>query len=71
MCFVTDSFDTEIFQRAISYQNGGHLILYPVIDYFVCRVNRFRVTIDFLRDGSACSIFCKTLPFSGLNGGHV
>ena len=27
--------------------------------------------IDFLRDGSACPVFCKTIPFSGLNGGHV
>ena len=27
--------------------------------------------IDSLRDGSACPVFCKTLPFSGLNGGHV
>ena len=40
-------------------------------DHFVCRVNRFRVMIDFLRDGSASPVFCKTLPFSGLNGGHV
>ena len=40
-------------------------------DYFLCRVNRFRVMIDFLRDGSACPVFCKTLPFTGLNGGHV
>ena len=40
-------------------------------DYFVCRVNRFRVTIDFLKDDSACPVFCKTLPFSCLNGGHV
>ena len=40
-------------------------------DYFVCRVIRFRVIIDFLRDGSACEVFCKTLPSSGLNGGHV
>ena len=29
------------------------------------------VMIDFLRDGSACLVFCETLPFSGLNGGHV
>ena len=40
-------------------------------DYFVCRVNRFRVMTDFLRDSSACPVFCKTLPFSGLNRGHV
>ena len=25
--------------------------------------------IDFLRDSSACPVFCKILPFSGLNGG--
>ena len=36
--------------------------------YLVCGVNRFSVLIDFLRDGSACLVFCKTLPFSGLNG---
>ena len=40
-------------------------------DFFVCRVNRFRVMIDFLRNGSAYPVFCKTLPFGGLNGGHV
>ena len=35
-------------------------------------VNRFRVMIDFLRDGSACPVFCKTLPaFSGLNAGDM
>ena len=34
-------------------------------------VNRFTVMIDFLRDGGACSVFCKTLLFSGLNRGHV
>ena len=36
--------------------------------YFVCRVNRFRIMFHFLRDGSACPVFCKTLPFSGLMG---
>ena len=40
-------------------------------DYVLCRVNRFRVMIDFLRDDSACPVFCKTLPYSCLNGGHV
>ena len=40
-------------------------------DYFVCRVNRFRIMIDFLRGGSARPVFCKTLPLSGLDGGHV
>ena len=41
-------------------------------DYFVCGVNRFRVMINFLRDGSACPVFCKTLPaFSGLNAGYM
>ena len=38
---------------------------------FVCRVNGFRVMVNFLRDGSACPVCGKTLPFSGLNGGHV
>ena len=34
--------------------------------------NRFRVMIDFLRDGSARPVFCKTLPaFSGLNAGDM
>ena len=33
----------------------------------VCGVNRFSVMIDFLRDSSACPVFCKTLPFSDLN----
>ena len=28
----------------------------------------FRVMVDFLRDGSACPVFCKTVSFSGLNG---
>ena len=40
-------------------------------DYFVPRVNSFRVRINFLKDGSGCPVFFKTLPFSGLNGGHV
>ena len=40
-------------------------------DYFVCRANGFRVMVDFLRDGSTRPVFCKTLPFSGLDGGHV
>ena len=40
-------------------------------DYFVCWVNTFRVMINFLRDGIACPVFCKTFPFSGLNGGHI
>ena len=62
MCFGADAFDTETFQLAILYQNEGY-------NYFVCRVNRFKVTIDYLRDGSACPVFCKTFPFSGLNGG--
>ena len=47
MCFGTDNFNTDTFQRAILYQKEGHLILY---DYFVCRVNRFRVMVDFVRD---------------------
>ena len=25
--------------------------------------------INFLKDGSACPVFCKTLPLSGSNGG--
>ena len=29
MCFGTAAFHTDIFQRAISYQNEGDLILYP------------------------------------------
>ena len=38
----------------------------------LCGVNKFRVMIDFLRDGSACPVFCKTLPaFSGLNAGDM
>ena len=64
-------FDTDTSQHAIVYQNEGHFILYLVIWLVVCGVNRFRVMIDFLRDGSACPVFCKTLQFSGLNGGHV
>ena len=68
VCFGTAAFDKGTFQRAILYQNEGIRILYPVIEYFVCGVNRFRVMIDLLRDGSACPVFFKTLPFSGLNG---
>ena len=64
MCFSTAAFDTDTFQHAILDQNEGQIIL-----YFVWGVNRFRVMIDFLRDGSACPVFCKTLPFSGLNAG--
>ena len=30
MCFGTDAFDTDTFQRAIIYQKVDHLILYPV-----------------------------------------
>ena len=71
MCFGTAGFDTDTFQHAIVYQNEGHFILYLVICLVVCGVNIFRVMIDFLRDGSACPVFCKTLQFSGLNGGHV
>ena len=37
----------------------------------LCGVNRFRVMIDFLRNGSTYPAFCKTFRFSGLNGGHV
>ena len=31
LCFGTDAFDTDTFQRAILYQKEGYLILYPVI----------------------------------------
>ena len=31
MCFGTDAFDTDTFQRAILYQKEGYLTLYPVI----------------------------------------
>ena len=48
MYLGTAAFDTDTFQRAILYHNEGNLILY---DYFVCRANRFRVMIDFLREG--------------------
>ena len=71
MCFGTAGFDPDAFQHAIVYQNEGQFILYLVIWLVVCGVNRFRVMIDFLRDGSACPVFCKTVQFSGLNGGHV
>ena len=38
----------------------------------MCGVNRFRVMVDFLRDGSASPVFCKTLAaFSGLNAGDM
>ena len=46
MCFGTDAFDTDTFHHAILYQKEGYLIH----DYFVCRVNRFRVMVDFVRD---------------------
>ena len=71
MCFGKAAFDTETSQRPILYQKEGHLILIQWYDYFVCRVNRFRVTIDFLRDGRTYPVLCKTLQFSGLKGGHV
>ena len=74
MCFGTTTFDTDTFQRAIyirmkantSYRLSGDLII-----LCVPRVDRFRIMIDFFKDGSTCLFFCKTLPFSGLNGGHV
>ena len=66
VCFGTASFDTDTLQHAILYKKEGHHILYPV--NFVCRVNRFRVMIDFLRDGSLYEVFCKTIRFSALNG---
>ena len=50
MCFGTDAFDTDTFQHAILYQKERYLILYPVIQFFVCRVNRFGVMVDFVRD---------------------
>ena len=31
VCFGTDAFDTDIFQRAVLYQKEGYLILYPLI----------------------------------------
>ena len=31
MCFGTDAFDTDTFQRAILCQQEGDLILYPMI----------------------------------------
>ena len=31
VCFGTDAFDTDTFQRAILYQKEDYLILYPVI----------------------------------------
>ena len=31
MCFGTDAFDTDTFQRGILYKNEGYLILYQVI----------------------------------------
>ena len=34
MCFGTDAFDTDTFQRAILYQNEGHLILCPLTRLF-------------------------------------
>ena len=34
MCFGTDAFDTDTFQRAILYQKEGYLIFYPVIWLF-------------------------------------
>ena len=72
VCFTTAAFDTDTFQHAILDQNEGQIILYPVIGLFCVWVNRFRVMIDFLRDGSACPVFCETLPaFSGLNTGDM
>ena len=37
----------------------------------LCRVNRFRVMIDFFRDGSAHAVFCKTVGLVVCTGGHV
>ena len=74
VCFTTAAFDTDTFQHAILDQNELKAKLSCIwwYDYFVCGVNRFRVMIDFLRDGSACPVFCKTLPaFSGLNVGDM
>ena len=32
-------------------------------NYFVCRVNRFRVMMDFLRDGPAYRVLCMFQTF--------
>ena len=69
MCVCTAAFDTNTIQSANLHQKEGHLIVCSVICLFsVSKVNRFEAMIDFLRDGSACPVFCKTLRVSGLNG---
>ena len=50
MCFGTDAFDTNTF-RVLCYIRRK-IILSSVrrYDYVVCRVNRFRFMVDFVRD---------------------
>ena len=38
-------------------------------DYFVCRVNRFRVMVDFVRDPNKCQILWITVSCSAFDGG--
>ena len=50
MCFGTAAFDTDTCQRACYFISEGRLSSIQGYDYFVCRVNRFRVVVDFVRD---------------------
>ena len=72
VCFGTAAFDTDTVQHALSYQEEGHLILYiQWHDYFVCRVNRFRVMIDSVRDLNKFQILWIRVSCSALKGDYL
>ena len=71
MCFCIAAFDTDTFQCTMLCQKELALSSFWWYDYFLCRINIFRVIIVFLRDDNAYPVFCKTFRFSGLSGGHV
>ena len=63
MCFGIAAFDTYTFQLAILYQNEGHLTFILRYNIFVCRVNGFRVMIDFERDPNKFQILLNSIYF--------
>ena len=50
MCFGTDAFDTDIFSVLFYIRRKVILSSVRWYDYFVCRVNRFGVMVEFVRD---------------------
>ena len=71
-CPSTGAPDTDTPSCTTSHQNEGQTTPHPWRhDHPARRANRSRSTINFSREGSACSVLCKTLPPSGLKGVHV